>query len=77
MILTDEQVAQAWQDCYGEPLPEQYGLVFGRTVRSRQLKAVAEWLQNHRVKPEGTEKIRYELFKISIKEWAELLKEAL
>lgn len=35
-ILSDEEIKQAWQDCYGEPLPQAYGLVFGRTVRSRQ-----------------------------------------
>jgi hypothetical protein len=35
-LLTDEEIAQAWEDCYGEKLPAEKGLVFGRTVRSRQ-----------------------------------------
>lgn len=36
-FLKDEEIRRAWQDCYGEPLPEKYGLVFGRVIRHRQL----------------------------------------
>ncbi len=37
LLLTDEDFNQAWWDCYGEELPAIHGLVFGRTVRSRQI----------------------------------------
>ena len=37
LLLTDEDLNQAWWDCYGEELPAIHGLVFGRTVRSRQI----------------------------------------
>jgi hypothetical protein len=74
MILTDEQIAQAWEDCYGEPLPHKYGLVFGRTIRSRQLKAVAEWLIKNKSKVDDVD---YVTIIIDKNEWAELLKETL
>ena len=37
LLLTDEEIKLAWYDCYGSNLPGEYGLLFGRTVRSRQL----------------------------------------